>query len=239
MCSKVTKIQFPFPFPFPRFHVFQLLMVPRIIVWSVLWSCDNVCTFHTCLYSYQISGVAIDALLKLICAHLPQQNHSVSSMYKLRKFSSAVFPDIKTSLKYFCSACNTPLQTSSGGCSCGSVNVGKFVIADIQSQLKEKFKGMNACVHYVLAALKCLQIMQMLNFARDWSFGQHQIQLQSVIFTMDINMQSFANLGAFCPKTFTLPICRLLLTRMELLFSNLPPQISGLSSLPLMNFLLT
>jgi len=202
----------------------------------VCFLCDDIYTFHTCICSYQISGVAIDALLKLICAHLPQQNCGVSSMYKLRKFSSTVFPDIKTSLKYFCSACYTPLQTSSGKCSCGSVNVGKFVIADMVSQLREKFKGINACVHYVLAALKCLQIS---HFARDWSFGQHQIQLRSVIFMMDMNMQIFANLGAFCPKTFTLPICRLLLTRMELLFSNLPQQIFGLSSLLLMNFLLT
>ena len=90
---------------------------------------------------YQIPGVALDALLKLICAHLPSQNHGVTSMYKLRKLSSTIFPDIKTSLKYFCSSCNLPLKNSFDKCSCGGVKVGRFVIADIQSQLKEKFKG--------------------------------------------------------------------------------------------------
>ena len=74
-------------------------------------------------------------------AHLPSQNHGVTSIYKLRKLSSTIFPDIKTSLKYFCSSCNLPLKNSFDKCSCGGVKVGRFVIADIQSQLKEKFKG--------------------------------------------------------------------------------------------------
>lgn len=100
----------------------------------------NVINFaFTC--RYQIPGVALDALLKLMCAHLPSQNHGVTSIYKLHKLSSTIFPDIKTSLKYFCSSCTIPLRKLFDKCSCGGVKVGRFVIADIQSQLKEKFKG--------------------------------------------------------------------------------------------------
>ena len=83
----------------------------------------------------------MEALLKLLSALLPLPNHGIQSLYKLRKVCFTVFPDIGSSPKYFCRVCRAPAKTKAECSDCGSKNVGRFFVADIGSQLKEKFKG--------------------------------------------------------------------------------------------------
>lgn len=51
------------------------------------------------------------------------------------------FLNIGSSPKYFCRVCHAQAKTKAECSDCGSKNVGRFFVADIGSQLKEKFKG--------------------------------------------------------------------------------------------------
>lgn len=96
---------------------------------------------HTIHCRFQLSSVAFEALLKLVCALLPNPNRCLKSLYRLRKYCLRTFPDFKSTHHGYCMTCNAPLNDETNCLLCGGSKRGRFLVADIGMQLKEKFKG--------------------------------------------------------------------------------------------------
>ena len=104
---------------------------------------------HKCVYTIYICGrfslsiVAFEALLKLIAALLPQSNRMVKSYYMIKKWCYKLFPDINSKRHIFCKKCLAPV-TNMPCRICGESAFGNFLIANIENQIKERFKGRSA-----------------------------------------------------------------------------------------------
>lgn len=105
------------------------------------WENEVIIFISACNVRFQLAGVALEALFKLVCTLLPQPNTCVSSLYKLRKLCSSFFPDMRSSQYSYCKACFAPAGRCDVCEHCGNTTIGRFLVADIKSQLKEKFKG--------------------------------------------------------------------------------------------------
>ena len=61
---------------------------------------------YPCACRYSLTEKALDDLLKLICALLPQPNLCVKTSYSLMKVMATVTPDIQIKHHVYCSYCN-------------------------------------------------------------------------------------------------------------------------------------
>ena len=99
---------------------------------------------------FQLTDAALTELLKLIHTLIPKPNCCLKSVYTLRKFFAGMFSHIQTERHRFCTYCHSLLKQVNDGayhfCH-GEDNVGEFVTANVETQLKEKFKGVFMVVH--------------------------------------------------------------------------------------------
>lgn len=105
--------------------------------------------------------------MNLISSMLPTQNSMyLKSVYRLRKLFESLFPHIGSNCHRYCTICHTLL--TSDVCCHGDKNVGWFVTASIEAQLKAKFKGMlrlnarlSLCMYtlYLLCDSVCVTII--------------------------------------------------------------------------------
>lgn len=110
-------------------------------------NCDlNVFDSHLFIYQFSIthclSMVATEELLRLLRLHVPQ-GQLPRSAYKLKQFFSSMFPDLISSIHYYCKCCHRLLSDSST-CSeptCTGSSKESFISVPLQSQLKRKLEG--------------------------------------------------------------------------------------------------
>ena len=96
---------------------------------------------HVHVYTrYSLTEKALDDLLKLIRALLPQPNLCVQTSYSLKKVMAALTPDIHINRHVYCSYCNMPISDPISSCH-GKQFLSYFVSLDLDAQLKARFKG--------------------------------------------------------------------------------------------------
>lgn len=89
---------------------------------------------------YSLTNSAIDDLLKLVHALLPKPNICLETADSLKKLMMSLTPDIQISRHIYCSFCNMPVTDPALSCH-GEQYLTHFVTADVEKQLKGKFKG--------------------------------------------------------------------------------------------------
>ena len=94
--------------------------------------------------------MAADNLLKLIAALLPVPNYCLKSIYSINKLFTKLFPHIQCSRHTYCTFCLSPLTT--GYCH-GDKCIGEFVVANVEAQVKHKFRGKLFLLSYNCFAL--------------------------------------------------------------------------------------
>ena len=92
------------------------------------------------LYRFNLSGTATEHLLHFLRGHLPVPNHCVKSLYTLRKTIISNLPHYKPIRVSYCSLCSRLVDGQVTPCHDISL-VKTFIMADVQSQLRAKFKG--------------------------------------------------------------------------------------------------
>ena len=134
-CIKVLCYPYKASWPPPKPGAHQLhagvFQAECIILYYLLCSVSS--RFH-------LTGIAFQYLLKLVSAHLPDSKRCVSSLYMLKKWCLKMFPGYKCTPVYYCVRCTAPASEKNHCKSCGGKNIGRFVMADIASQLKTKFE---------------------------------------------------------------------------------------------------
>ena len=103
---------------------------------------------HVLLFHYytkhQLSSKALDDLIQLLKLHMPKEANIPSSSYTLKKFFKDLFPDLASSVHFYCSNCHQLLTTESEVCNnieCGS-DTEYFISVPLHQQIKRRLGGM-------------------------------------------------------------------------------------------------
>ena len=88
-----------------------------------------------------MTNAAIDDLLKLVGALLPQPNLCLRTAYSLKKMMTAFSPHVAISRHMYCSFCNMPVEDINLSCH-GDKYLTHFVTADLGQQLQAQFRGL-------------------------------------------------------------------------------------------------
>ena len=96
------------------------------------------------IYRFQLSGKAVNGLLKLIKELLPQPNSCLRTNYSLKKYLARLFPHIKFKRHRYCKVCTLSIEAGEDACH-GEDNTHFFIMSDIQKQLCEKVSGTFVC----------------------------------------------------------------------------------------------
>lgn len=101
---------------------------------------------HLLLYQFFIKhGLTNEGcmeLLTLLNVHLPSSENLPKSAYTLKQFFTRLFPDLVSSIHYYCSCCHRYLvEGSSCGECAGEAAKESFISVPLQAQLKRKMEG--------------------------------------------------------------------------------------------------
>ena len=89
---------------------------------------------------YRLTSVAVEDLLKLISSMIPSQSSKfLKSLHRFKKLFQNFFPHISSDCQYYCTVCHA--LCSNGQYCHGEQNVKAFYTANVEEQLKAKFKG--------------------------------------------------------------------------------------------------
>ena len=101
---------------------------------------------HLLLYQFHLKhGLTNEGcmeLLTLLKMHMPINDNLSTSSYTLKQFFAALFPDLISSIHYYCSRCHCYLEKSVSCYRCvGESTIDSFVSVPLQAQIKRKMEG--------------------------------------------------------------------------------------------------
>ena len=101
---------------------------------------------HLLLYQFHLKhGLTNEGcmeLLTLLKMHMPMSDNLPTSSYTLKQFFAALFPDLISSIHYYCSRCHCYLEKSVSCSRCvDESTVDSFVSVPLQAQIKRKMEG--------------------------------------------------------------------------------------------------
>ena len=101
---------------------------------------------HLLLYQFHLKhGLTNEGcmeLLTLLKMHMPMSDNLPTSSYTLKQFFAALFPDLISSIHYYCSRCHCYLEKSVSCSRCvGESTIDSFVSVPLQAQIKRKMEG--------------------------------------------------------------------------------------------------
>lgn len=105
---------------------------------------SHLLIYQFCL-KHGLSATASQELLQLLELHLPGSKIPTSP-YALRRFFNSLFPDLISSVHYYCSQCHRPIDAQALSCSqrsCHDSTKESFICIPLEAQLKRKLEGIH------------------------------------------------------------------------------------------------
>ena len=119
---------------------------------SKLYSSSCLTTVQAQLLIYQfvlrhsLSNKVFTELLQLLSVLLPRDATLPKTTYLFKKFLIEQFPEAQTRKHWYCTECQSPLESSESHCDCGETKVGRFITVPLAPQIKRLMEGIKWCV---------------------------------------------------------------------------------------------
>lgn len=118
---------------------------------------------HLLLYQFylkhSLTNEGCMELLTLLKTHMPMSDNLPTSSYTLKQFFATLFPDLVSSIHYYCSRCHCYLENSASCSRCvGESTIDSFVSVPLQAQIKRKMEGKSVTITACVMTILCEHI---------------------------------------------------------------------------------
>lgn len=109
-------------------------------------SCLTTMQAYLLIYQFvmrhSLSNRVFSELLLLLSVLLPKGTSLPRSTYLFKKFMVELFPCTKARSHYYCTSCQSPLQSALSPCAnCSQADIGQFITAPLGPQIKQLIEG--------------------------------------------------------------------------------------------------